>query len=93
MIAAMLLSVNVLNAQVVRKGNTFSVKQNVEKVDSTTKYTWEDNQGNTLKVYKTKTSFYIWRKSKKTGRMYRMYLPKEVQEIMRAEYNMKSNKK
>ena len=57
-------------------------KQSVEYTDSTTTdtYTIKNEKHN---VYKTKKgAFYIWKTSKKTGKKYKYYLPKEVQKQM-----------
>ena len=54
--------------------------------DTTTTFTYEvDNS--VYKVYKSKNgAFYIWKKSKKTGKLYKMYLPKEIQIQMGRRY-------
>lgn len=54
--------------------------------DTTTTFTYEvDNSVH--KVYKSKSgAFYIWKTSKKTGRLYKSYLPKEVQIQMGRKY-------
>lgn len=49
------------------------------KVDTTTTYTYQIDQS-VYKVYKSKSgAFYIWKMSKKTGKLYKYYLPKEIQ--------------
>lgn len=54
--------------------------------DTTTTYTYK-MPDNTYKVYKSKSgAFYIWKKSKKTNRLYKYYLPKEVQKQMGRKY-------
>lgn len=54
--------------------------------DTTTTFTYEVSN-NVYKVYKSKSgAFYIWRTSKKTGRLYKSYLPKEVQIQMGRKY-------
>lgn len=61
-------------------------KQRVEFADSTTTdtYTIKDEKFN---VYKTKKgAFYIQKTSKKTGKKYKYYLPKEIQKEMGREY-------
>lgn len=58
-----------------------------EKVDSTTTYTYTMND-NTYKVYRSKGgAYYIWKTSKKTGNLYKYYLPKEIQIAMGKKYN------
>lgn len=62
------------------------IKQSVEYTDSTTTdtYTIKNKKYN---VYKTRTgTFYIWKVSKKTGKKYKYYLPKDIQKQMGREY-------
>lgn len=67
-------------AKVVKEGNTFKEEQQVEYCDSTTEYKYVDKQGKEYPVFKSKRgSLYIWKISKKSGKGYRKYLPKEVQ--------------
>ena len=57
------------------------------KVDTTTTYTYEISK-TVYKVYKSKSgAFYIWKTSKKTGKPYKMYLPKEIQLQMGRRYS------
>lgn len=95
-VIAMLFSVNVINAQSVqREGDTFSsVKADKEKTpDTQTKYTWKDSKGKSYPVYVSKNgSFYIM-KIAKSGKEYKSYLPKDVQEIMRKELGIKKESK
>lgn len=61
-------------------------KQSVEYTDSTTTdtYTIKNEKYN---VYKSKSgAFYIWKTSKKTGKKYKYYLPKDIQIQMGREY-------
>ena len=54
--------------------------------DTTTTFTYEIDRS-VYKVYKSKSgAFYIWKISKKTGRLYKSYLPKEVQIQMGLKY-------
>ena len=47
------------------------------QVDTTTTYQIDQS---VYKVYKSKSgAFYIWKMSKKTGKPYKYYLPKEIQ--------------
>ena len=56
------------------------------KVDTTTTYTYEISK-TVYRVYKSKSgAFYIWKTSKKTGKPYKMYLPKEIQIQMGRRY-------
>jgi hypothetical protein len=72
----------IANAQVVKEGNTFKqVKEKTEQVAEKTKFSYEDSKGQSYPVYKSKRgSFYVVKTSKKTGKEYKYYLPKEIQE-------------
>lgn len=78
-------------AQVAREGNTFkSTTQTTKSEGQQTKYTWEDKKGNKYPIYITKSgAVYINRKSAKTGKNYKQYLPKEVREQVQKELNFK----
>lgn len=81
-------AVGQINAEVVRNGNTFSVEQTT-KSDVETPYTWKDKDGKTYPIYISKKgACYIKRISKKTGKEYKYYLPKETQEQIRKELGM-----
>lgn len=69
------------NAEVKREGDTFKVEQSSRTSQGEkTKYTWEDKYGNKYPIYITKRgACYVLRTSKKTGKEYKQYLPKEVQ--------------
>lgn len=68
------------NAKVKREGNNFKVEQTSKASDTQTKYTWEDKDGNKYPIYITKRgACYVLRTSKKTGKEYKQYLPKEIQ--------------
>lgn len=73
--------------EVVREGNQFSVsssKSHTKDEGTKTAFTWKDSKGGIYEVYQSKKgAFFINRISKKTGKPYRQYLPKEVQEQMR----------
>ena len=57
------------------------------KVDTTTTHTYKISK-TVYKVYKSKNgAFYIWKTSKKTGKPYKMYLPKEIQLQMGRRYS------
>lgn len=61
-------------------------KQSVVNTDSTTNDTYTINNVK-YPVYKSKNgAFYIWKTSKKTGKKYKYYLPKEIQKQMGREY-------
>lgn len=75
-----------VDAQVKREGNTFKVEQTAKTSDTQTKYTWEDKGGNKYPIYITKRgACYVLRTSKKTGKEYKYYLPKDVQETIKRE--------
>lgn len=62
-----------------RHGNTFvTVKMQKSSPAIPTKYTWRDSEGKDYTIYLTATSCYIIKISKKTGKEYKQYLPKEV---------------
>ncbi len=66
------------------------VEQTSSKSNNTqTKYTWEDKQGNKYPIYITKRgACYVIRVSKKTGKEYKQYLPKDIQETIKKELNI-----
>lgn len=67
---------------------TFSApkKQKVQYTDTTTTYKY-DASDKVYDVFKSKSgAFYIWKVNKKTGKMYKCYLPKEVQKEMGRKY-------
>lgn len=86
LLAALLISVAGY-ADVVREGDTFKVENTASvNKDQQTKYTWEDKQGNKYPVFITKRgACYIIRTSKKTGKEYKQYLPKDIQEQIKKE--------
>ena len=61
-----------------RNGKEFStVKQEKTKSSETkTGYTWKDSDGNVYDIYiSSRGSCYIYRTSRKTGKLYKYYLP------------------
>lgn len=89
--AIMLLAFGVqnINAQsVVKNGNTVksasSNSSRTAKDTIVTKFMWEDSKGNKYPIIVTKGSgaCYIWRKSAKTGKMYKSYLGAEVSQAV-----------
>ena len=77
------------NAEVKREGDTFKVEQTAKASDTQTKYTWEDKEGNKYPIFITKKgACYIKRVSKKTGKEYKCYLPKDIQETIKKELNI-----
>lgn len=83
-----LFSINI-HAEVKREGNTFKVEQTSKASDTQTKYTWEDKEGNQYPIFITKKgACYVLRTSKKTGKEYKYYLPKDIQETIKRELNI-----
>lgn len=76
-------------AGVVRHGNTFLVETTSVNQDTQTQFTWQDKDGNIYPIYITKKgACYILRISKKTGKEYKYYLPKDIQETIKKELNI-----
>jgi hypothetical protein len=78
-------------ADVVRNGDTFKVEAKSDSADAKkTRFTWEDKEGKTYPIYVTKNgACYVYRISKKTGKEYKYYLPKEVGGTIVKELNIK----
>lgn len=78
---------SVLIASVSLSAQEFSApSKTVSYADTTTTYTYRI-KADTFKVYKSKSgAFYIWKVSKKTGKKYKYYLPKEIQIKMGRKY-------
>lgn len=73
-------------ADVVREGNTYIVKSTTTVKDKTTGVYYQDKDGIQYIIYvSSKGSLYIKRISKKTGKEYKYYLPKDVQETIKKE--------
>lgn len=74
-------------AEVTRQGDTFKVEKSASTSNDTqTKYTWEDKEGNKYPIFITKKgACYVKRVSKKTGKEYKYYLPKDVQAQIKQE--------
>lgn len=69
-------------SEVVKVGNIIKVTTNTTS-DTLTPYTWQDKDGKLYPIYKTKKgAYYIIKISKKTGKQYKYYLPKEVKELL-----------
>lgn len=64
-------------------------RERVAYTDTTTTYTYEI-KGTKYKVFRSKNgAYYIWKKSSKTGKNYKYYLPKEIQIKMGRKYEEK----
>lgn len=62
-------------------------KQKIEWADSTTTHTYEISNVK-YDIFKSRNgSFYIWKTSKKTGKKYKYYLPKEIQIKLGRKYD------
>lgn len=73
-----------MNAQVVRKGNTFIEQKSDSSRGNATKtqYLYTDSKGVTDTVYLSKNgSAFVWKVSKKTGKKYRKYLPAVTEQL------------
>lgn len=95
--AIMLLAFGVqnINAQsVVKNGNTFksvsSSSSRASKDTLSTKFEWEDSKGKKYPIIVNKGSgaCYVWRKSAKTGKMYKSYLGAEISQAVCKELNI-----
>lgn len=74
------------NAEVKREGNNFKVEQTTKESDTKTEYTWEGKDGKVYPIYISKKgACYIIRVNKKTGKKYKQYLPKDIQETIKKE--------
>lgn len=80
------------NAEVKREGDTFKVEQSSRTSQGEkTKYTWEDKEGNKYPIYITKRgACYVLRTSKKTGKEYKYYLPKDIQAQIKQELGIQT---
>ena len=75
-------------AEVVKNGNTFEVIKTSSQ-DVQTYLNWKDKDGVIYPIYVTKKgACYVKRISKKTGKEYKYYLPKETREQIRKELSM-----
>lgn len=77
-------------AEIKREGNIFSIEQTSSKAnDIKTELIWKDKEGNRYPIFITKKgACYVLKVSKKTGKEYKYYLPKEVQEVIKKELNI-----
>lgn len=67
--------------EVIQQGSTFSIKSNNIKIEPTkTNYTFKDSKGIEYPIYLTsKGKAFVYKTSKKTGKQYKYYLPKEIE--------------
>lgn len=81
LIASLMLACTVVFGQnYIKNGNEYSsVRTETASEDVNTGFVWKDKSGNTYPIFITKrNACYIWRTSKKIGKQYKYYLPKEV---------------
>ena len=90
--AGLMLACCVMSAQEYkRNGKEFSIvkQEKSNSADILTGYTWKDSKGDVYDIYISKKgSCYIIKTSKKTGKQYRQYLPKEVSNTIAEELGM-----
>ena len=88
----MLLGMNNSNAQnVVFKNNVIKVASNKATKDTlVTPFKYEDSKGKQYPIIINKSNgkCYTWRKSSKTGKLYKSYLPKEVSKQVAQKLNI-----
>lgn len=83
----MLFSIkNEIRAQnVIRNGNVF-VQSSTSRDSTKTDYEYQDRDGVKYTIYlSSKGKAYVWMKSKKTGKLYKRYLPKVTQMLKEAD--------
>ena len=70
---------------VVRNGKVF-VQSSTSGDSTKTDYEYQDRDGNKYTIYlSNKGKAYVWMKSKKTGKLYKRYLPKITQMLKEAD--------
>jgi hypothetical protein len=81
-----LFSIASYSQDVVKEGKTFKVQTTQTTSEQQTEYTWEDKKGVKYPIFISKNgACYIKRISSKTGKEYKQYLPKEIQETIKKE--------
>lgn len=87
LLAALLMSVAGY-ADVVRNGNVITITKTttlVNEKQSTGLY-YQDRKGNQYLIYKSDNGkFYVIKKSSKTGKEYKYYLPQKLQDALNKE--------
>ena len=85
MLGFLVLSQHTKAQNVVRNGNVF-VQSSTSGDSTKTDYEYQDRDGNKYTIYlSSKGKAYVWMKSKKTGKMYKRYLPKITQMFQEME--------
>lgn len=88
MLGFLVLSQHTKAQNVVRNGNIF-VQSSTSGDSTKTDYEYQDRDGNKYTIYlSSKGKAYVWMKSKKTGKLYKRYLPK-ITEMLKEEKNGK----
>ena len=91
------LCVNNSSAQnVVKNGNTFKSVKSTTKGDTLlTKFFFEDSKGNKYPIIVMKKSgrCYVWKKSGKTGKLYKQYMKSEVSKAVCKEVGINYKEK
>lgn len=79
---------NGLKAQNVVKNGKVFVQQSSTGDSTKTDYQYQDRDGVKYTIYlSSKGKAYVWMKSKKTGKLYKRYLPKVTQMLEEADKN------
>ena len=82
---------NIYAQNVVKNGNTFKSVKSTTKGDTlVTKFFFEDSKGGKYPIIVMKKSgrCYVWKKSGKTGRLYKQYMKPEVSKAVCREMNI-----
>lgn len=89
-IAAM-LSMGVYSQNVTRQGNVFVQTTTVSKDTLVTKYQYRDSKGKEYPIVINKANgrCYVWRKSSKSGRMYKQYMSADICKVICKELGVK----
>lgn len=84
---AAMLSMGVYSQNVTRHGNVFVQTTKVTKDTLVTKYQYKDSKNKTYSIIINKANgrCYVWKKSNKSGRMYRQYMKPEVAKTISRE--------
>ena len=80
-LACIALGIQGYSQEYKRNGKEFSViaKEKTATSDNPTGYTWKDTKGNVYDIFiSSRGSCFVYKTSKKTGNIYKQYLPKEV---------------
>lgn len=88
----MFCSMNNINAQnvVFNNGVFKAAKIKTAKDTLVTAFKWEDSKGQQYPIIINKANgkCYTWRKSSKTGKLYKSYLPKELSKQVASKLNI-----